>query len=254
MELNQQGFIQSKNDYSLFIKNSSDSITIAVVYVDDIIVTGTNLSIIQSLKSHLHNNFSIKDLGKLTYFLGLEVSYGIVVSQKKFISDLLRDLGLATFKKVVTPLPVNLKLHCSDSPLYSDPTRYRSLIGKLNFLTHTRPDLSFTVQALSQFMQSPTDLHYQALVHTLNYVATTAGQGILLKASDTLTLHAYSDSDWGACLDTRKSVTGYIIMFGNSPISWKSKKQNTVSKSSCEAEYRAMATVASEVTWLVHLL
>lgn len=103
-------------------------------------------------------------------------------------------------------------------------------------------------------MQNPTELHDKALLHTLNYVATTAGQGILLKGSDKLTLKAYSDSDWGACIDTRRSVTGYIILFGDSPVSWKSKKQSTVSKSSSEAEYRAMAAVASEITWLVRLL
>ena len=114
---------------------------------------------------------------------------------------------------------------------------YRCLVGKLNFLTPTRPDLAFTVQALSQYMQNPTITHFQALQHTLHYVASTAGQGILLNGSAQLTLHAYSDSDWGSCLDTRKSVTGYIILLGSSPVSWKSKKQVTVSKSSTEAEY-----------------
>ena len=103
-------------------------------------------------------------------------------------------------------------------------------------------------------MQSPTQEHFSAFTHTLNYIASTSGQGILLKGSDHIQLHAYSDSDWGACLDTRRSVTGYIMMFGHSPVSWKSKKQNTVSKSSSEAEYRAMSAVASEITWLVRLL
>lgn len=162
-------FVQSKNDYSLFIKKTPTSLTIVVVYVDDIIISGNHLPSIQSIKSHLHTIFSIKDLGKLHYFLGLEVSYlpdGIVLSQKKFTTDHLKDSGLPTFKKVVTPLPINFKLQSSDSPLFSDTTKYRSLVGKLNFLTNTRPDLSFTVQALSQYMQSPTELHYQALTHT----------------------------------------------------------------------------------------
>lgn len=233
------------------------SITTVAVYVDDIILIGNNVSTIQSLKSHLHTIFNIKDLGQLSYFLGLEVSYlldGIALSQRKFSTDLLRESGLQPFKKGVTPLPLQLKLHSNDSPLYSDPTQYRSLVGKLNFLTHIRPDLSFAVQVLSQYMQQPTELHFQALRHTLNYVYSTSGQGILLQGSNALHLHAYSDSDWEACLDTRRSITGYVILFGNSPISWTSKKQQTVSTSSSEAEYRAMATVASEVTWLVHLL
>lgn len=220
-------------------------------------MTGNDSSVIHHLKWHLHNVFSIKDLGLLHYFLGLEISYlphGIAISQKKFASDLLRASGIQSFKKAVTPLPLHLKLHAADAPLYSNPTHYRSLVGKLNFLTHTRPDLAFTVQTLSQFMQNPTDAHYQALTHTLNYLASTIDHGILLKASDQLRLQAYSDSDWGACLDTRRSVSGYLLLFGNSPISWKSKKQSTVSKSSSEAEYRAMSSAASEVTWVINLL
>lgn len=128
------------------------------------------------------------------------------------------------------------------------------MVGKLNFLTHTRPDLSYTVQCLSQFLQSPKVSHYQVLLHTLHYVASTAGQGIILQASDKLTLQAYSDSDWGACTDSRRSITGYVMLLGKSPVSWISKKQSTVSRISSEAEYHAMSSAASEVTWLVCLL
>ena len=107
---------------------------------------------------------------------------------------------------------------------------YCSLVGKLNFLTHTRPDLAYTVQTLSQYLQNPTQAHYNALQHTLHYVHSTTGQGILLHATDKLSLQAFSDSDWGVCIDTRRSVTGYLLWLGQSPISWKSKKQTIVSK------------------------
>ncbi|XP_057522453.1 uncharacterized mitochondrial protein AtMg00810-like [Amaranthus tricolor] len=219
MELFNQGFEQSKNDYSLFINKTPTSITIAAVYVDDILLTGNNHSIIQSLKAHLHHIFSIKDLGRLNYFLGFEVTYlndGIVLSQQNFTTNLKLPLNL---KPIATPLPLNLKLQTNNSPLFHDPTHYGSLVGKLNFLTHTRPDFSYTIQALSQLMQNPIELHFQALTHTLNYVASTLGQGILLQSVDNLKLHAYSDSDWGACLDTRRSITGYVILFGNSLVS-----------------------------------
>lgn len=256
-EMLHQGFVQSQYDSSLFLKQASTSFIIAAIYVDDILLTGNNTAGIQSLKSHLHRIFSIKDLGKLHYFLGLEVTHlsdGIALTQKKFTKELLRDCGITEFQKVVTPLPLHLKLHNNSSPLYNNRTEYRCLVGKLNFRTHTRPDLAFTVQALSQYMQNPNEAHYQALQHTLHYIANTSGQGIILNGYDQLSLHAYSDSDWGACMDTRKSVTGYFILLGNSPVNWKSKKQQTVSKSSAEAEYRAMAAVASEITWLVCLL
>ena len=258
-ELQLRGYIQSKNDYSLFIKKNNLLTTIIAVYVDDIILTGDDKEEIQNLKIHLHDTFSIKDLGQLSFFLGIEIGYletGISMSQRKFTKELLKEarIEIGSHKSVVTPLPINLKLTAEGGDEYSDPSIYRSLVGKLNFLTHTRPDLSFTVQHLSQFLQCPRVPHYQALLHTLNYVASTAGQGIILNASNKLILQAFTDSDWGACQDTRRSISGYIMLLGKSPISWKSKKQGIVSKSSAEAEYRAMSVASSEITWLVRLL
>lgn len=164
------------------------------------------------------------------------------------------DSGIQSLKKAVTPLPLNLRLNNQDGEPLQDAEKYRSLVGKLNFLTNTRPDISFTIQTLSQFIQPPRTPHWQALIHTLNYIHSTCGQGIVLKGNDKLVLQAYTDSDWGACPTTRRSVSGYLVLLGKSPISWKSKKQPTVSRSSSEAEYRAMANAASEVTWVVKLL
>jgi len=250
------GYQQSKCDYSLFINKSSRHITVVAIYVDDILVTGSDSSKIQHVKTRLDSLFGIKDLGRLNYFLGLEVVYlddGIFLSQRKFTQELLVHSGFVDCTPAVTPLPLNCKLVPTEGTLLSDPTVYRTLIGKLNFLTHTRLDLSFTVQTLSQFMQSPRDSHLQALHHTLRYVKGTTDHGIVLKGSDQLRIQAYSDSDWAACLSTRRSVSGYVVLLGSSPINWRSKKQGTVSRSSSEAEYRAMAQTASEVTWLVKL-
>lgn len=252
-----KSFHQSKNDYSLFIRTDDSKCATAAVYVDDIILTGDNVEVIHHLKHHLDVTLSIKDLGKLSFFLGIEVGYlpnGIILTQKKFTKELLADAGLTSFKSVVTPLPLHLKLTAEDGDLYTDPTFYRCMVGKLNFLTHTRPDLSYTIQCLSQFLQNPRVQHYQALLHTLHYVASTAGQGIMLYASDQLSLKAYFDSDCGARTDFRRSITGYVMLLDNFPVSWKSKKQGTISKSSSKAEYRAMSSAASEITWLVRLL
>lgn len=256
-ELLAKGFVQSKNDYSLFIHKTDIDITIVVVYVDDIIVTGSNTTTILDLKAHLHKVFSIKNLGQLHFFLCIEVCYinqGIVLSQRKFTKELLQDCNLDLSKQAKTPLPPNFKLFTNVGDFYLDPLFYRCLVGKLNFLTNTRSNLSFAVQTLSQFLQQPRVPHFQALHHVLRYVAGTIGQGILLYATDQLTLQGYSDSDWASCPNSRRSVTGYVMLLGNSPISWKSKKQGTVSKSSSEAEYRAMAAASSEITWLVRLL
>lgn len=241
----------------MFIKKEGEDIIILTVYVDDILLTGSNPDLIQYIKKFLATTFSIKDLGKARYFLGFELAYlndGISLTQHKFTHELLTESGLNKFKNVATPLLLNLKLSKNDGTLLREATHYRSLIGKLNFLTHTRPDLSYAVQTLSQFMQEPTTEHLKALHHVLAYVHQTKGQGILLQALPNLTLHAFSDSDWGSCPDTRKSLTGYVLLLGHSPISWKSKKQGTISKPSFEAEYRAMAQAAAEITWVVGLL
>lgn len=130
---------------------------------------------------------------------------------------------------------------------YHDPKHHISLVGKLNFLTHTRPDISYAVHTLSQYMHTLMLPHLQTLHHVLRYLAHTLGQGILLQATAHLTLQASSDSDWASCPNTTRSVTGYVLLLGNSPTSWKSKKQ-TISRSSSEAQYRAMAAAAAEVT------
>jgi len=180
--------------------------------------------------------------------------HGIILSQHKFAKELLRDCGFSLKRSASTPLPINCKLLPNEGALLDDPTQYRALVGKLKFLTNTRPDLSFTVQTLSQFLQNPKTPHLQALLHTMAYVQGALTQGILLKGTPQLHLQAFSDSDWVACPSSRRSITGYLILLGSSPLSWKSKKQGTVCRSSSEAEYRAMAQATSEVTWLVRLL
>jgi len=216
------GYQQSKYDYSLFINKSSTDTTLVAIYVDDIMITGSNTSEISHLKQQLNTLFGIKDLGQLHYFLGLEVIHtakGIILSQKKFTTELLRECRPLSSFAVSTPLPLNCKLHPEDGNLLPDPFLYRTLVGELNFLTHTKSDLSYTAQTLSQFMQQPRTSHFKALQHALRYIQGTIRTGILLKGTDRLILQAYSDSDWAACPSTRRSITGYLILFGNSPIS-----------------------------------
>lgn len=127
-------------------------------------------------------------------------------------------------------------------------------MGKLIYLTITRPDVAFTVHILSQFMQRPTTVHMQAAKRVLRYLIANPGQGILLAAKSAAILTAYTDSDWAGCSNSRKSTTGFCILLGDSLVSWKTKKQQVVARSSAEAEYRAMALTTCEVTWLTHLL
>ena len=227
------------------------------VYVDDIILTGTDMKEIESLKLFLHEKFRIKDLGRLHYFLGLEILYrqdGVLVSQRKFTLDLLKEFESINYKSTTSPLDPTEKLRLTEGKLLQDPTYYRKLVGKLNFLANTRMDIAYSVQHLSQFMQSPREPHLKAAYHVLRYLQHDPTLGVFVSNRPDITISAYCDSDWASCLDSRKSVSGHLVLMGDSPISWKSKKQPTVSLSSAEAEYRAIRQVVGEVVWLERLL
>ncbi|KAL7606408.1 hypothetical protein Lser_V15G15988 [Lactuca serriola] len=234
------GYILSSNDSSLFLKRNDQSIIIVVVYVDDILVTGNDSDGIQQLKTYLDNRFKIKDLGQIHFFLGLEfnsTSDGMIAQQQKFIKDLLSHYSIDDYSTVSFLLPYDIAILFQTSNLLQDATIYRQLIGKLNFLIHTRPDLAYTIQFLSQFNQRPCQEHLDAAIRVLRYLKGTINHGLFFNNDPIFKIEAFCDSDWAACPLTRRSVSGYFILFGGAPISWKSKKQTTVSLSSAEAEY-----------------
>ncbi|XP_059294797.1 uncharacterized mitochondrial protein AtMg00810-like [Lycium ferocissimum] len=229
----------------------TDSTTVFLaVYVDDIILTGNDSSEISALKQFLDAQFRIKDLGLLNYFLGIEILYhssGVLLHQKKFVYDLITEFGCTDVSSVVSPLELCVKLQSDSGDILPTPESYRSLIGKLNFLTHTRPDLCFAVQHLSQFLKTPRVPHMSAALHVLRYLKGTHDMEVFLTNSPDFSLQAYCDSDWASCPESRRSVSGFCVSLGGSFISWKSKKQAVVSLSSAEAEYRAMSKVVAEL-------
>ncbi|KAM1627395.1 hypothetical protein ACFX1R_017067 [Malus domestica] len=250
------GFVQSKADYSLFTHRKGKSFTALLIYVDDIVITGNNMAAISSLKRFLHSRFRIKDLGDLKYFLGIEVSRshkGISLSQRKYALEILKDVGLLGARPVDFPMEQNLKLS-DKGELLKDPSQYRRIVGRLIYLTITRPDITYSVHVLSRFMHEPRKPHMEAALRVLRYIKGTPGQGLFFSSHHNLALTAYCDSDWAGCLITRRSTTGYCIFLGSSLISWRSKRQKTVSLSSAEAEYRAMTGACCELSWLRHLL
>ncbi|XP_057975989.1 uncharacterized mitochondrial protein AtMg00810-like [Malania oleifera] len=227
------------------------------VYVDDIIIASSSIASITTIKHFLHSTFQIKDLGCLRYFLGLEVarsSNGIFLCQRKYTLDVLQDTGFLGSKPIAFPMTQYLKLSRFEGDLLSDPLQYRRLIGRLLYLTITRPDIAFSVQTLAQFMDTPRLPHLHATHRVLRYLKSSPGRGIFFPAHSSLKLTSFTDLDWASCPNSRQLVTGFCIFLGNSLISWRSKKQTTISRSFAEAEYRAMATTACELTWLVTLL
>jgi len=251
------GYTQSKVDYSLFTKQSIQGFTVILVYVDDLVLGGTDTTEIQQIKTLLDKKFSIKDLGTLKYFLGFEVARsqtGITLCQRKYTLDLLQDVGLLSSKPCPTPMQPQLQLHKTSGEPLSESTTYRRLIGRLLYLTHSRPEIAYAVSKLSQFLDAPTTEHMLAGLHVLKFLKNNPGQGLFFSSASSLTLKGFSDSDWGACQDTRRSTTGFCFFLGMSLISWKSKKQSVVSRSSSEAEYRALAQATCEGQWLLYLL
>ncbi|KAG7585392.1 Retrotransposon gag domain [Arabidopsis thaliana x Arabidopsis arenosa] len=210
------GFDKCHGDHTLFVKEVNGNFLVVLVYVDDILIASTSDSLVAELKTQLSSAFQLRDLGPPKFFLGIEIA--------------------------------------RTDEVLADPKQYRRLIGKLQYLCITRPDITFAVSKLAQYSSAPTNIHLQAIHKILRYLKGTIGQGLFYGADPTFDLRGFSDSDWGTCPDSRRCVTGFAIFVGNSLVSWRSKKQDVVSMSSAEAEYRAMSVATKELIWLGYLL
>ena len=251
------GFKNSLADASLFVLQKGSVCVYILIYVDDIIINGTSTAVVKQVTDRLAAKFSLKDLSELSYFLGLEAyrtPAGLHLTQTKYITDLLRKTNMADAKPVATPMSSSQVRILHSGDLLPNPSEYRATVGSLQYLGPTRPDIAFTVNRLSEYMNEPRTLHWEAVKHLLRYLVGTANKGMFFSASSPLTLHAYSDSDWAGNRDDYTSTGAYIVYLGRQPISWCSKKQTGVARSSTEAEYRALTSATAEITWLLSLM
>ncbi|GJS66759.1 ribonuclease H-like domain-containing protein [Tanacetum coccineum] len=223
------GFSHSRCDSSLFIDRSGTDTTYLLIYVDDIFLTASSTPLLQKIIFSLHKEFNMTDLGALNYFLGIFLTRDttrMFLSKKKYAMELLKQVHILNYNPTRTPVDTESMLGLEGTPL-SDPTLYRSLAGGLQYLTFTRPDLSYT--------------------GTLEF-------GLQLYASSGSSLVAYSDIDWAGCPGTRKSTSGYCVFMGDNLLSWFAKRQHNLLRSSAEAEYRGLANVVAETAWIHNLL
>ncbi|KAK6119789.1 hypothetical protein DH2020_046458 [Rehmannia glutinosa] len=237
-----KGYKRGSVDKTLFIQKFKNGITIAQIYVDDIVFGSTSKQKLDEFIEYMSSEFEMSIVGELNYFLGLQVKQfdkGIFITQNKYAKNLVKRFGLDNKKHMKTPMGTNDKLSKDESGTPIEPTLYRSMIGALQYLALTRPDISFVVNKLSQFLHTPTINHWIVVKHLLRYLKGTHNLGLEFKPSQRLLIEGFSDADWASSLDDRKSTGGHCIFFGGNLLTWASKKQNVVSRSSAESECRS---------------
>ncbi|KAJ7951749.1 Retrovirus-related Pol polyprotein from transposon TNT 1-94 [Quillaja saponaria] len=251
------GFKISNSDSSMFVKRNFGVHVLVLLYVDDMIITGDNCIEITRLYDDLAVRFEMKNLGEAGCFLGLEIEQGkngVFLSQQRYAKTLLKRFSMEEAKPKPTPMEPHIKLQKDEGKPLMDSQKFRQLVGCLIYLTITRPDLSYAVSVISQFMENPQLSHWDAGRRILRYVKSTVDYGLLYKKNGEFLLNGFVDSDWAGDINDRRSTTGYYFNMGSAAISWCSKKQPNVALSSAEAEYCASTVAAQECVWLKQLI
>nr|CAE05417.1 OSJNBa0035I04.5 [Oryza sativa Japonica Group]CAE05956.3 OSJNBb0088C09.15 [Oryza sativa Japonica Group] len=255
--IRQLGFTPSASDTSLFILRDGDRLAYLLLYVDDIILMASSAELLCHITARLHTEFAMTDLGDLHFFLGISVRRtpdDLFLSQRQYAVDLLQRAGMSEYHPTATPVDARAKLSASEGAPVADPTEYRSLADALQYLTLTRPEIAYAVQQVCRFMHDPHEPHLALVKRIMRYIKGSLSAGLHIGTGPVGSLTAYSDADWAGCPDSRRSTSGYCIFLGDNLVSWSSKRQTTVSRSSAEAEYRAVAHAIAECCCLRQLL
>jgi len=224
--IQQMGFTRCPYDQSLFYRTQGSDILLLLIYVDDILLTGSSSSQITKLIAHLSAVFHMKNLGDIHYFLGLQIARDestFTVTQTRYLLSLLQKFGLDGAKPVSTPLASGASMSATDGVPLADPSHYRCLVGSLQYLTLTRPDISFAVHHVCRFMQAPHDTHLTAVKRIFWYLKGTLNVGLHYIRTPVHELRGFCDADWAGCRDDRRSTTGFAIFLGPNLISWGAK-------------------------------
>jgi hypothetical protein len=254
------GFHKCPYEHTLYIKTRGrGNLLIVCLYVDDLIFTGNDEDMFKVFKQSMMKEFEMTDLGKMKFFLGIEVTQsagGIFICQRKFAREVLVRFGMDDCNSVQIPIIPGTKLTRDDGGAKIDSTYYKQMIGSLMYMTTTRPDLTYAVSLISRFMEAPTELHHQAVRKILRYLKGTLDYGLFYKTQKSVKceLIGFSDSDYAGDAEDRKSTSGYVFLLSGAAISWSSKKQLVVTLSTTEAEFIAAASCACQGIWLNRIL
>ncbi len=220
------------------MKKTDHGIVIIIIYVDDLIITGDSDVDISNLKKFLKQKLQMKDLGELRYFLDIEVIESpkrIWLLQRQYALNKLIEYEMTGCKPISIPLEQNVKLSADEEDLVEDITMYKCIVGSLIYMTITRPDLSYAVGVMNQFMQTPRKPHLDAVRHILRYIKHTLQCVIFYETKSQLQVHGYMDADWANNVLNKRSTNGFMFSFGSGAINWSSKKQLIVALSSTKA-------------------
>jgi hypothetical protein len=252
----QEGFTKSKHDHTLFIKRREEKVIMVSIYVDDLIYTGNNEELCAIFKQSMMKEFEMTDLGKMRFFLGVEVSQnanGIHLCQKKYAREVLERFNMWNCNPVKNPIVPGTVLS-REGGENVDSTMYKQLVGSLMYLTATRPDMMYVVCLISRYMANPKEEHMQIAKRVLRYLRGTLDFGLFYRRRSASKLLAYTDSDYARDVDDRKSTSGYVFLLSEAAVCWSSKKQAIVTLSSTEAEYVAATSCACHCVWMIGVL
>ncbi|KAG2876312.1 Retrovirus-related Pol polyprotein from transposon TNT 1-94 [Phytophthora cactorum] len=252
------GFQVSASDPCLYIKVLDGHCVLVLVYVDDVLITGSSPELIARTKTDLKTRFEMTDSGKCAFVLGIELVDGpddsVTMCQRRYVDDILKRFAMDECKAVVSPVDMSTRLVPSDAATKVNAP-FREAVGALmHLMTATRPDIAYAVGYVSRFMENPQEEHWAAVKRIFRYLQGTKTHGICFKPGDNIDFRGYSDADWAGDLADRKSTSGYTFMLTGAPVSWGSKKQSSVSLSTSEAEYIALSLAIQEGKWIHRLL
>ncbi|KAJ9547543.1 hypothetical protein OSB04_020086 [Centaurea solstitialis] len=248
-----KGFVRGKIDSTLFLKKYPKHILLVQIYVDDIIFGSTNPKLCEKFELLMKSEYKMSMMGELTFFLGLQIKQsekGIFINQGKYVLDMLKKFDLTSCTPMNTPMapPLSLDKDSKGKPI--DVTLYRGMIGSLLYLTASRPDIMYSTCLCARYQAEPKESHLTAVKRIFRYLNGTPNLGLWYSKDSGFDLTAYSDSEFAGCKIDRKSTTGGCHLLGGKLVSWTSKKQNSVSTSTAEAEYVAAGICCAQVLWL----